>query len=52
MIDTRPQTVTGADRQTPLQQFSDFSLVAGGPLYRLCGARGCLAMLWRCCPAG
>ena len=35
MIDTRQQAVTGADRQTPLQQFSDFSLVAGGPLYRL-----------------
>ena len=35
MIDTRKQAATGADRQTPLQQFSDFSLVAGGPLYRL-----------------
>jgi hypothetical protein len=35
MIDTRPQSATGANDQTPLQQLSDFSLVAGGPLYRL-----------------
>jgi hypothetical protein len=35
MMDTRPQSATGADDQTPLQQLSDFSLVAGGPLFRL-----------------
>ena len=34
-MDTRPQSATGASDQTPLQQLSDFSLVAGGPLYRL-----------------
>jgi hypothetical protein len=35
MMDTRPQSATGASDQTPLQQLSDFSLVAGGPLFRL-----------------
>ena len=35
MIDSRPQSAAGAKDQTPLQQLSDFSLVAGGPLYRL-----------------
>ena len=35
MIDTRPQSAAGANDRTPLQQLSDFSLVAGGPLYRL-----------------
>ncbi len=34
MIDTRPQSATGANDRTPVQQLSDFSLVAGGPLYQ------------------
>jgi hypothetical protein len=33
-MDTRPQSATGAKGQTPLQPLSDFSLVAGGPLYQ------------------
>ena len=35
MAHTPSQRSTGADDRTPLQQLSDFSLVAGGPLYRL-----------------
>ena len=35
MTGTRPHSATGAGDLTPLDQLSDFSLVAGGPLYRL-----------------
>lgn len=35
MKDTGPHSAPGADDPAPLQQLSDFSLVAGGPLYRL-----------------
>jgi hypothetical protein len=35
MMDNRPQSASGANERTPLQHLSDFSLVAGGPLYRL-----------------
>ena len=35
MIDTRPQTAIPLNDQSPLRQLSDFSLVAGGPLYQL-----------------
>ena len=34
MIDTRPQSAPGVSDRTPLQQLSEFSLVAGGPLYQ------------------
>jgi hypothetical protein len=35
MIETRPHSALNASDTAPLQQLSDFSLVAGGPLYRL-----------------
>jgi hypothetical protein len=35
MIDTRLQSAIPLKDQSPLQQVSDFSLVAGGPLYQL-----------------
>jgi hypothetical protein len=35
MIDTRPQSAIPLNDQSPLRQLSDFSLVAGGPLYQL-----------------
>jgi hypothetical protein len=34
-MDIRPQSATDVGDRSPLQQLSDFSLVAGGPLYRL-----------------
>jgi hypothetical protein len=35
MSDTQSNGTTGVSDQSPLHQLSDFSLVAGGPLYRL-----------------
>jgi hypothetical protein len=34
MTESRPQSAAGANDGSPVQQLSDFSLVAGGPLYQ------------------